>query len=386
MTVEVRQLNGDKKVLRHFLNVVDAIYADDPNYVRSLDMDVSDRMNPKKNPFFETGEATGWVAFDRGVPVGRISASIDRLHQERYGDGVGFFGFFDCIDDEQVANVLLNTAAGWLEGRGCRAMRGPFSLNINEECGCLVEGFDTPPMVMMPHHRTYQGGLIERAGLVKCKDLFAWRYEVGSVPPRAQKAHDDIGLLPEISSRRLDMKHLGRDVRLIMDVFNDAWSDNWGFVPTTESQLDKMAEDLKLIALPELTQLTFINGEVAAVALALPNVNELIADAHGKLFPFGAIKLLWRLRVRGPKTGRLVILGIRKKWRSVRKYAGLSAFLYVAMNQAAHLIGMKSGELGWTLEDNAPINVGIKMMGGRVYKKYRIYERALGTQPRAVDA
>ena len=320
MTVELRQLNGDKKVLRHFLDVVDAVYAGDPNYVRSLDMDVSDRMNPKKNPFFEAGEATGWVAYDRGVPVGRISASIDRLHQERHGDGAGFFGFFDCIDDPVVAKVLLDTAAGWLEGRGCLTMRGPFSLSINEECGCLVEGFDTPPMIMMPHHRAYQGGLIENAGLVKCKDLFAWTYDVGSVPPRAQKAH----------------------------------------------------------VLPELTKLTYVNGEVAAVALALPNINEFIADARGKLFPFGAIKLLWRLRVRGPKTARLIILGIGKKWRNVRKYAGLSAFLYVEMNQAGHLLGMKRGELGWTLEDNAPINVGIKMMGGRVYKKYRLYERALG--------
>jgi len=377
MTLEVRQLRGDKKVLRHFLDVVDTIYAGDPNYVRSLDMDVSDRMNPKKNPFFETGEGTGWVAYRDGVAVGRISASIDRLHQERHQDGAGFFGFFDTIEDPEVAKLLLDTAAGWLDARGCQRMRGPFSLNINEECGCLVEGFDTPPMIMMPHHRPYQGRLLEGAGFAKCKDLFAWTYDVGTVPPRAQRAHDEIAKLPEVTTRPLDMKHLGRDVRLIMDVFNDAWSDNWGFVPTTESQLDKMAADLSLIALPELTKLTFIDGEIAAVALAMPNINELIADAHGKLFPFGAIKLLWRLRVRGPKTGRLVILGIRKKWRNVRKYAGLSAFLYVAMNQAGHLLGMTRGELGWTLEDNAPINVGIKMMGGRVYKKYRIYERAL---------
>jgi hypothetical protein len=317
------------------------------------------------------------VAFQNGEPVGRISASIDRLHLERHHDGAGFFGFFDTIDDERVAKALLDAAAAWLKERGMRVMRGPFSLSINEECGCLVEGFDTPPMIMMPHHRPYQGGLVERAGLVKCKDLFAWTYEVGSVPPRAQKAHDEIAAMPEVTTRPLDMSNLKSDVRRIVDVFNDAWSDNWGFVPTTASQADKMADDLKLIAMPELTKLTFIDGEIAAVALAMPNINELIADAHGKLFPLGALKLLWRLKVRGPKTGRLVILGIRKKWRNVRRYAGLSAFLYVAMNQSAHLLGMKRGELGWTLEDNAPINVGIKMMGGRVYKRYRIYERPL---------
>ncbi|MBM4360272.1 MAG: hypothetical protein FJ096_19370 [Deltaproteobacteria bacterium] len=377
MTVEVRQLNGDKKLFRHFLDVVDRVYADDPNYVRSLDMDVSDRMSAKKNPFFQTGEGTGWVAFENGEPVGRISASVDRLHLERHADGAGFFGFLDTTDDERVARALLDAAAAWLKGRGMRVMRGPFSLSINEECGCLVDGFDTPPMIMMPHHRPYQGGLIERAGLAKCKDLFAWTYDIGTVPPRAQKAHDDIQAMPEVTTRPLDMTDLKNDVRLIVDVFNDAWSDNWGFVPTTEAQADKMAEDLKLIALPELTKLTFIDGEIAAVALALPNVNELIADAHGKLFPFGALKLLWRLKVRGPKTGRLVILGIRKKWRSVRRFGGLSAYLYVAMNRSAHLLGMKRGELGWTLEDNSAINVGIKMMGGRVYKRYRLYERPL---------
>ena len=377
MNVEVRPLNRDKKLLRQFLDVVDGIYDTDPNYVRSLDMDVSDRMNPKKNPFFEAGEAEGWVAFRDGVAVGRISASVDRLHLERHADGAGFFGFFDTIDDESVATALLEAAAEWLESRGLTSMRGPMSLSINEECGCLVEGFDTPPMIMMPHHRPYQGGLIERAGLQKCKDLFAWTYDIGTVPPRAQKAHDELAAMPELTTRPLDMTNLTADVGLVIDVFNDAWSDNWGFVPTTKSQAAKMVEDLKLIAIPELTKLTFIDGEVAAVALALPNVNELIADANGKLFPFGLVKLLWRLKVRGPKTGRLVILGIRKKWRNVRRYAGLSAFLYVAMNRSAHLLGMRRGELGWTLEDNAPINVGIKMMGGRIYKRYRLYERAL---------
>jgi hypothetical protein len=162
-----------------------------------------------------------------------------------------------------------------------------------------------------------------------------------------------------------------------MDVYNDAWSDNWGFVPMTEKELHKLANDTKLILMPEITRLTFIDGEPAAVALGLPNINEIIQDLRGQLFPLGFAKLLWRLRVRGPKSGRLVILGIRKKWRHVRRYAGLSAFLYVEMNRAAHLLGIRNSELGWTLEDNAAINAGIKLMGGQIYKRYRIYEREL---------
>jgi hypothetical protein len=377
MGIEIRELNGDRRRLRDFLDVVDTIYADDPNYVRPLDMDVGDRLDHKKNPFFDHGEGTGWVAYRDGKPVGRVTGSIDHEHLKRYQDDAGFFGFLDTVEDPDVTRALLDTAGQWLRGRGMKRMRGPFSLSINEETGCLVDGFDTPPMIMMPHHRPYQAELIEQAGLEKKKDLFAWAYDVGKVPRRAQKAHDDIEAMPEVETRTIDMKRFHDDVRLIMEVYNDAWSDNWGFVPATEREMRKMAEDLRIIAVPEITRLTFIDGEIAAVALGLPNLNELIADAHGKLFPFGAIKLLWRLRVSGPKSGRLVILGIRKKFRHVRRYAGLSAYLYVQMNKSSHLLGMRKAELSWTLEDNAPINVGIKMMGGRVYKTYRVYEREL---------
>ena len=256
-------------------------------------------------------------------------------------------------------------------------IRGPLSLNINEEMGCLIDGYDTPPMIMMPHHRPYQGGLIEKAGLSKIKDVYAWRYTVGEVPKRAQKAHDDIARMPEVRARQVDPKNLERDVRVVMDVFNDAWSDNWGFVPLTENELRKMAQDLKLILMPELTRIAEINGEPAAVAMALPNLNEMIKDLHGSLLPAGLPKLLWRLKVKGPQTARLVILGIKKKFRHMKQYAGLSIYLYAAMNEAGQKLGIRWGELSWTLEDNAPVNVGIKFMGGKIYKTYRLYQRDL---------
>lgn len=377
MSLQVRPVDGDKRMLKAFLDVVDDIYAEDPHYVRPLDMDVSERLDTKKNPFFEHGEAAAWVAFRDGKPVGRITASIDREHLKLHNDDTGFFGFLDTIKDPAVVAELLAAAEAWLKERNMKAMRGPLSLSINEEAGCLVDGFSSPPMIMMGHHRPYQGDLIAEAGLAKAIDLYAWEYDVGRVPVRAQKAHDEIAALPEVENRTVDMKRFDADVRSIMDVFNDAWSDNWGFVPATEREMQKVAQDLKLIAVPEITRLTFIDGEIAAVALGLPNLNELIHDANGKLIPLGALKLLWRLRVRGPRSGRLMILGIRKKWRNVRRYAGLSSYLYVAMNQASHLLGMRHAELGWTLETNAPINVGIKMMGGRVYKTYRLYEKPI---------
>lgn len=378
MAIELRELRaGDKKVLKDFLDVVDTIYAGDPSYVRPLDFDVSDRLDKKKNPFFEHAEGTAWVAYRDGRPVGRVTAQIDHEHLKRYHDDTGAFGFLDTVDDPEVARALLEEAGRWVKARGMKRIRGPLSLSINEEVGCLIEGFHHPPMVMMTYHRPYQAGLIEQAGFAKIKDLYAWRYDVGEVPVRAQKAHAEIAAMPEVETRKADTGNLLRDVRIIMDVFNDAWSENWGFVPLTEKELIKLASDTRLILIPEITRLTFINGEPAAVALALPNLNELIRDLNGKLFPAGIAKLLYRLRVQGPKSGRLVILGINKKWRNVRRYAGLSAFLYVEMNRSAHLLGLRDGELGWTLEDNAAINAGIKLMGGRIYKKYRLFEREL---------
>jgi hypothetical protein len=378
MAIELREIsNGNKRTLKDFLEVAKDIYVGEPNWVRPLDFDVTERLDKKKNPFFEHAEGTGWVAYKDGRRVGRITAQIDHEHLRLHRDDAGFFGFIDTIDDPEVCRALLEEAARWVKARGMKRLRGPFSLSINEELGVLVDGFEHPPMVMMPWHHRYQGPLLEQVGYAKLKDFFAWTYDVGEVPTRAQKAYDEIVAMPEVTTRTANPKALLDDVRIIMDIFNDAWSDNWGFVPLTEHELIKMAKDMKLILMPEITKLTFINGEPAAVGFGLPNVNELIKDLDGQLFPTGIAKLLWRLRVRGPKSGRLVILGIRKKWRHVRRYAGLSAYLYVEMNRAAHLCGIRDSELGWTLEDNAAINAGIRLMGGRVYKKYRIYEREL---------
>ena len=375
MALEIREtpIGGNVK---DFLNVVDYIYRADPNYVRPLDMDMKDRLSPK-NPFFEHAEGVMFTAHRNGWCVGRVTAQIDREHLALHKDDVGFFGFLDTVDDEEVARLLLDAACRWLRARGMKRIRGPLSLSMNEEIGCLVEGFDTPPMLLMQHHRPYQGGLIEKAGFPKIKDAFAWRYTVGNVPERARKAHDEVEAMPEVKARHVDMKNLDAELRVIMDVFNDAWSENWGFVPFTERELSKMAADLKLIAIPELSYIAELDGEPVAVALAFPNINELIADLKGKLGPVGLTKLLWRLKVVGPRTARLAILGIRKKLRNQRKYAGLSIYLYTKLNASGKRLGIEWGELSYTLEDNGPVNTAIKLMGGKVYKKYRLYEREL---------
>ena len=384
MSVEIKQAPiGDelhrgsgKKLLRDFLDVVSYIYASDAQYVRALDFELKERLS-KKNPFFLHAEGAVFVAYRNGQPVGRCTAQIDREHLAKYKDDVGFFGFFDTIDDEGVAKALLEAASRWLKERGMKVVRGPLSLCINEELGCLVDGFDTPPMILMPHARTYQGALIEAAGLPKLKDFYAWRYVPGEVPKRARKAADEIAALPEITSRQVDPKNMERDVRIFMDIFNDAWSDNWGSVPLTEAELAKMASDMKLLMIPDLTMLLSVDGEPCGIAIALPNLNAMIKDFDGSLNPITVAKLLWRLKVKGPDQARLVILGIRKKLRHVRKYAGLSAYMYVKLNDVGQKLGIRWGELSWTLEDNGPMNAGIRMMGGKIYKTYRLYQRDL---------
>ena len=374
--LEIRQtpMGGD---LRDFLDVVDVIYRDDARYIRPLDMDLKDRLNPKKNPFFEHADGVVFTAHRDGKCVGRVTAQIDREHLARYKDDTGFFGFLDTVDDAEVASELLRRAEGWLKGRGIKTVRGPISLSINEEIGCLVEGFDAPPVLLNPHHRAYQGDLIEKAGYAKAKDVFGWRYEVGDLNARVKKAQADIRAMPEVTIRRLSKKDIDRDIKMTLDIFNDAWGDNWGFVPATKREADKMVADMKLFLVPDVTALVLIDGEPAAVAIALPNVNELITDMRGKLFPLGLPKLLYRLKVEGAKSARLLILGIKKKFRLQRKYAALSLFLYAEMNDGAKRAGMTWGALGWTLEDNAAVNAGIRMMGAKKYKVYRVYEKSL---------
>jgi hypothetical protein len=375
MTIEIRQHAPGSK-LKDFLSVVDTIYRDDRAFVRPLDMDMGDRLS-LKNPFFEHGEAMLFTAYQNGQCVGRISASIDRLHLDKYKDGAGFFGFFDTIEDQAVANQLLEAAATWLRQRGSTTMRGPLSLSINEELGCLIQGFETPPMPYMPHHRPYQSKLIEGAGLVKQKDFYAWRYVPDQLAKRVEKAHAEIAAMPNVTARPIDLKNLKRDIGIVMAIHEDAWAENWGAVGFTAAELKKMAADFRLIMQPELTVLVEIDGRPAAFALALPNVNEMIGDLHGKLFPFGLIKLIYRLKVRGARSARLALLGVEKEFRTQRKYAGLSAFLYAQMHIAGKKLGIEWGELSWTVEDNGAVNAGIRRMGAQIYKRYRVYERAL---------
>jgi hypothetical protein len=373
ITVRAQKLGED---LKDFLKVVDRVYANDSKYVRPLDLDVSQRLSPK-HPYFQHSSAQIFTAHKNGVCVGRVVAHRNDLHLAKYQDGVGFFGFLDTIDDAEVCSALMRNVSEWHHARGLRRIRGPITLNMAEEVGCLIDGFDTPPMLLMGHHRPYQAGLLESAGMVKAKDAYAWRYQTGNVPPRVSRAHESISSLPEVKLRRVDMKNLDRDVSQMLDIYNDAWGDSWGYVPLTPAEASRTASEFRLVANPALTCIIDIDGVPSAFAYALPNLNEAIGPLGGKLVTRGVFKAIWDIKFKGLSTARLVGLGVRRALRNQRKYAGLSAFMYAELNAAGKRERIKWGELSYTLEDNGPVNAGIKVMGGVLYKTYRVFEKEL---------
>jgi len=376
MVVSIRQHRMGEG-LDAFIQAAHEVYRGDPMWVAPLEMEIRDRLTPGKNPFFEHAEGTLFTAWRGGRVVGRCSAQIDHEHLRIHDDGAGFFGFFDTVDDPEVARALASSAEKWLRERGMKRMRGPLSLSINEEVGTLVEGFDLPPMVMMPHARAYQGALIETTGLRKVKDLLAWRYEVGTPHRRADRAWQQLSGMPEVKFRSIKRSTLERDIKTMLEIFNDAWSDNWGFVPATDAEAKKLVQDMKLILDEDLAFFADIDGRPMGLCVTFPNLNEATRDLDGKLFPFGIVKLLWRMKVKGPKTARLMLLGLRKELRGSKRYGGLSLAMYVEVSKRGAKKGIEWGELSWTLEDNHPINLGIKAMGAEVYKKYRVFEKEL---------
>lgn len=378
MSIEIRQHTpGDD--LKDFIRVPHLLFKDSPVWVPPLNMMIKEQLTPRKNPLFEHTDVALFTARKNGELVGRISAQIDREHLKRYKDYTGFFGFFDTINDEEVAQKLVDVASDWVESRGMKCLRGPFSLSINEELGLLVEGFDTPQVFLMPHSTPYQGHLAEATGLKKVKDVLAWKFSVGNPKQRAVRAWEQITQMEEVRIRSVDRSNLNQEIKTVLDIYNDAWSDNWGMVPTTPYEGRKVAEDMKLVLNPDLAFIVEIDGEPAAMCIALPNLNEVIRDLNGQLFPFGVLKLIWRLKINHPKSARVVMLGIRKKFRQKKRYGGLALAICNEICIRGVRNGYQEGELSWTLEDNIPINLTIRAMGGKRYKTYRIYEKQLDT-------
>lgn len=379
MAIEIREHSpGDD--IDDFIRAGRVVFADDPQWVAPLEMDLRQRLTPGKNPFFERGEVALFTAWKNGRLVGRVSAQLDHEHLRLHKDATGFFGFFDTIDDDEVGRALIEAARKWLARRGMKRMRGPLSLNMNEEVGVLIEGHDMPPQILMGHSRVWQDRVAKASGLEKAKDLFAWRFDVGAIPKRAERAWQGIKDMPEVRLRSVDPKRMHQELAIIMEIFNEAWKDNWGWVPATETEVKKTGEELRLILDRDLAFIAEIDGRPVGICIALPNLNEVARDFDGKLGPVQLAKLLWRLKVKRPKSARLMMLGLSSELRGKKKYGGLSHALYVEIARRGEKAGYRWGELSWTLEDNAPVNLGIRSMGAKIYKKYRVYEAPVETR------
>jgi hypothetical protein len=313
-----------------------------------------------------------------GEAVGRISAQIDRLYLERHGGATGHFGLLDAVDDPHVFAGLAGAAEEWLNQRGMRRITGPFSLSINEESGLLVQGFETPPMIMMGHARPYYALHLERLGYTKCKDLFAYLRDLDApVPVSIRRALDRLKANPRIRLRSLRRSRYRQDLATALAIFNDAWSENWGFVPLTEAEIAHAASSLRPLLREDLVWFAEVDGAPAAMAVMLPNLNEAIADLGGRILPFGWLKLLWRLRG-DLKTARVPLMGVRKDYQSGPMGGALALAVIDALYKAAVRAGFVRIEMSWILEDNWPMRGILERVGCRPYKSYRIYEKALG--------
>jgi len=342
-----------------------------------LRRDVETLLSRTKNPFFEHAEAEYFIAERDGDVVGRIAAISNRLHNETHEDRVGFFGFFESIDDQDVANALLEAAAGWCRALGHDVLRGPTSFSVNDECGLLVDGFDTPPALMMPHNPPYYIGLLERGGLVKAKDL--WVYQGGSeqgyvpVPERLARATEMIRQRQGITLRSLNMKNFEGEVERIKELYNSAWEKNWGFVPMTEHEIDHLAEQFKPVVIPEMVPMAEKDGKLIGFGIALPDLNVIFrTNRSGRLFPM-ILRLLWALKMKRIRRARILLLGVVPAYQG----KGVDAMLYHWIWTKSAERGIYWGEAGWILEDNPAMNAGLEKMTFRVYKTYRLYDRRL---------
>jgi len=367
----------EKAQLMRFIRLPDRLLARDPQYIPPLHSERQAALSPKGNPFFSHAEAAFWLARRGGKDVGRISAQIDRLAKSDPAAPVGNFGMLSAIDDPAVFAALLATAETWLAARGIRRVQGPFNLSINEETGLLVEGFDTPPMLMMPHDPPYADGHVAALGYSKIRDLYAYLCDTTAALPKSSAAIVSRGLPPNVTLRHMRMANLKQDIASLVSIYNDAWSTHWGFVPITESEVDHMSKAMKPLLHERLIWFADVDGEPAAFGLCLPDLNAAIRDLSGSLLPFGWAKLLWRLKVSGVKTGRVPLMGVRKRHGAGMMGRLLALHIVEALRREALAKGITAVEMSWILEDNLPMRHLAEAIGGRPYKTYRVYEKTL---------
>lgn len=372
--ISVEVVSG-RKPMRHFLALPHRVYASDPAWIAPLNVMKREQVSPA-NHFFEHARFCAWVAYRGGEPVGRITAQIDEMHLAQHNDACGYFGMLEAVDDPAIVDALFAAAETWLRDQGMAKVRGPLNLNVNEEVGLLVEGFETPPYVLMGHGRPWYGAAIEAAGYHGAKDLLAYQVRPDFEAPRvmeklAQRVSDRV----QVRSVRRDA--LDEDAAIMRDIFNDAWQNNWGFVPLAEAEWADTVNTLTKLMPDDYIQVAEYDGEPVAFIVALPNLMEAARDLNGSLLPFGWAKLLWRLKVRHPKSARVPLMGVKQAFQHSRLGPTLAFMVIDAVRKALHARGVENVEMGWILEDNDGMRNIIETIGGQAYKTYRVYEKEL---------
>ena len=372
---------GNRAQLERFIRLPEALFRDDPRYIPPLRAERRAALTARGNPFFTHAEAAFWLAYRDGRPVGRISAQHDRLSSDT---DVAQFGMLAAVDDADVFAALVGTAEDWARSRGFKRIQGPFSLSINEETGLLVDGFETPPMLMMPHDPAYAGPRLTALGFDKAQDMLAYLCDASAALPAAAAAVVARGLPANVTLRPMSRRSLAADVAALVAIFNEAWTDNWGFVPITTEEVAHMARALKPLLHERLMWFADVDGVPAAFGLCLPNLNEAIRDLSGRLLPFGWAKLLWRLHRSGGKplrvkTARVPLMGVSRRFAGSMTGRLLALHVVEALRREAGAMGIQSVEMSWVLEDNAPMRRLAEAVGGRAYKTYRVYEKSLAS-------
>jgi hypothetical protein len=361
-----------------FVDFAWEVYRADPAWIPPLKDEVHGLLNPKKNPWFEHARAQLWLAEREGKVVGRISAQVDDLVLEHMSEDAGQWGMFEALDAEAAA-ALIQTAEDWLRQRGMTRSLGPFSLSIWDEPGLEIEGFDEPPTVMMGHHRPEYEKWVEAAGYEKAKDLLTYEVDIANwSDPTISRLIAMGEKNNRIRIRKVDKSRFAEEAQVILGLLNDAWSDNWGFVPLTEAEIAYAGKKLKPIIYEELVRIAEYDGEPAAFMITIPDVNALIKDLNGELFPFNWAKLLWRLRKPRTERARVPLMGVAKRFHGSRLASQL-AFMLIEFTRrdAVGTYGIKTGEFGWILEDNKGMLSIAELPGARINHRFRIYEKAL---------
>lgn len=374
--LEIREVQTGRDIDR-FVKLPWRIYQNDPQWVPPLLVEVKDFINPRKHPFYQHGQATKFIATRGDEVLGRVLVSDDPLYNQESGQNVGCFGMFECVDDRPTAHALLDAAANWLRARGRTSIRGPVDYSINYQCGLLIDGFDTPPRVLMNHNRPYYAGLLESWGLRKGQDLYAWWFvDPLDLVAKWKERADRLAKRANITIRPFRTNDFAAEVTRCQTVYNAAMKDLWGFVKLTEAEFEYFAKQLKQLALAEQVLLAEMKGQVVGFSITLPDVNEAIRPLNGRLTRFGMPWGLWQFmrRKRKIKTARMVVLDVLKEYRR----RGIAELLILnTLDYGKNVIGYTGAELSWTQEDNHVVNSTVEAVGARRYKTYRVYEKDL---------